>query len=184
MEDIISAENPPDNQEITPESHKPKHKGGRPSMYTKKLANEICEQLSKGRSLNKILKQDGMPSSTTVMKWLWRESKHKEEFVKQYTRARQEQAEHWADETIDIADEKEGDYYTNEKGKKLVDHENINRSRLRVDTRKWFASKLLPKKYGDKMTLAGDAGAPLVVKLQKFKLDEDGEVVGSMEKGT
>src|SRR5258708_7552309 len=42
-----------------------------------------------------------------------------------------------------------GDYVTTSDGKRIVDHENIQRSRLRVDARKWAAARLAPKKYGD-----------------------------------
>ena len=42
----------------------------------------------------------------------------------------------------------------------VVDHDHIARSRLRVDARKWLLSKMLPKVYGDKVALGGDADAP------------------------
>jgi len=44
-----------------------------------------------------------------------------------------------------------GDYVTTSDGKRIVDHENIQRSRLRVDARKWAAARLAPKKYGDRL---------------------------------
>jgi len=45
-----------------------------------------------------------------------------------------------------------------------VDHEHIQRARLRVDTRKWILSKMLPKVYGDKFQVGGDGGEPLTFK--------------------
>jgi hypothetical protein len=64
------------------------------------------------------------------------------------TRARG-QADKLFREMIEIADDASGDYVTTSDGKRIVDHENINRSRLRVDARKWAAARLAPKKYGD-----------------------------------
>ena len=67
-------------------------------------------------------------------------------------RAREEQADKLFREIIEIADDKSGDCITTSDGKPIVDHENIQRSRLRVDARKWAAARLAPKKYGDQIT--------------------------------
>ena len=69
----------------------------------------------------------------------------------QYARAREEQADKLFREIIEIADDASGDYVTTSDGKRIVDHENIQRSRLRVDARKWAAARLAPKKYGDRV---------------------------------
>jgi hypothetical protein len=105
---------------------------GRPSDYTQELADRICAQLSDGKSLRSVCKADDMPSTVTVFSWL----RTHEEFLNQYTRAKEESADALTDEMLDIADDVEGD---------------SQRDRLRVDTRKWIASKLKPKKYGDKL---------------------------------
>jgi hypothetical protein len=75
------------------------------------------------------------------------------EFREQYERAKREGAEAWAEEILDISDDGSNDFYIDEDGTEKVNHENIQRSRLRVDSRKWLMSKLLPKKYGDKVDL-------------------------------
>jgi hypothetical protein len=67
------------------------------------------------------------------------------------TRARAEQADKLFREIIEIADDASDDYVTTSDGKRIVDHENIQRSRLRVDARKWAAARLAPKKYGDRV---------------------------------
>lgn len=87
-----------------------------------------------------------MPDFSTVKRWLRR--KGLEEFRAQYAQAREDRAHLWAEEIVDIADDGSNDYYERD-GEQVVDHENIQRSRLRVDTRKWILSKLLPKEYGD-----------------------------------
>ena len=68
-----------------------------------------------------------------------------------YTRAREAQADKLFRQIIEIADSASGDYVTTGDGKRIVDHENIQRSRLRVDARKWAAARLAPKKYGDRV---------------------------------
>src|SRR5260370_4034562 len=72
-----------------------------------------------------------------------------DDFRDQYARAREEQADKIFREIIEIADDASGDYVTTSDGKRIVDHENIQRSRLRVDASKWTAARLAPKKYGD-----------------------------------
>lgn len=125
---------------------------GRPSKYTKELANEICLRISHGESLNQICRDEHMPWKSTIMDWLLDE--RKKEFYDQYAKAREMQAEYMFDEILDIADDGSNDWMEIEtkSGRKIevVNQEVLNRSRLRVDTRKWYLSKVLPKKYGDK----------------------------------
>lgn len=80
-----------------------------------------------------------------------------------YARTREARADKLFEDLIKIADYGVNDTYTDEEGNTRTDHDVIARSRLRVDTRKWVISKMVPKKYGDKLELSGDAGAPLVV---------------------
>ena len=115
------------------------------TKFSQEIFDEICVRIAEGESLRKICKDDKMPSLVAVWKWL----NNSEELVKQYTRAREEQAETLVDEMIDIADYKKDDTYLDENGKEIIDQEVIARSRLRVDARKWVASKLKPKKFGD-----------------------------------
>jgi len=129
---------------------------GRPSDYTQAIADHICEQLAEGISLRKICLAEDMPGKSTVFRWLWANI----EFRDQYERAREAQADTLADEITDIADDAEGD---------------PQRDKLRVDARKWVASKLKPKKYGDKTLLGSDPDNPLPdgfnVNLHKAKPD-------------
>lgn len=117
------------------------------TTYTDEIANEICARLVDGMSLKKICEMDDMPSKSTVFKWL----SENEVFSDKYARAREAQADTLADEIIDIADDGTNDTYEDEEGNVRTDHDVIARSRLRVDARKWIASKLKPKKYGDKI---------------------------------
>jgi hypothetical protein len=70
-----------------------------------------------------------------------------------------------ADELLEISDDNSRDYKSDTNGNLSADHEHINRSRLRIDTRKWYLCKLAPKRYGEKVSVeaTGGEGGPLVV---------------------
>lgn len=91
----------------------------------------VCVEIAKGDSLRKICDAADMPAIETIRVWLIDDG----EFSAQYARAREEQADFYADEIIDIADAAK----------------DANLARLQIDARKWKASKLVPKKYGDKV---------------------------------
>ena len=127
-------------------------KTGRPTKFTQKIADEICDRIAEGESLYSICADGHMPGRVTVYKWL-ASSQHKE-FVDQYTQARERQAETFIDQCVDIADDNTQDTITltakNGKQYEKINYEHINRSRLRVDTRIKLAEKLAPKKYTPK----------------------------------
>lgn len=120
---------------------------GRPSSYTEALAAEICKRMAEGESLRRICQTEGMPNRGTVLAWAMDPS---HPFYNQYARARDLQADTLADEIQDIADDGTNDFTIDPVKGAMVNHDHIQRSRLRVDTRKWIASKLKPKRYGDK----------------------------------
>ena len=122
----------------------------RPTKYTEELADQICDMISTSSiGLNHICAKLKIAPSSVYL-WL---SENKE-FSDKYARAREIQADFLADEIIEIADDSSRDTKTIRKGGEIVEVEDTewtNRSRLRVDARKWKASKLAPKKYGDKI---------------------------------
>lgn len=124
-----------------------KKKMGRPSDYLPEVADDICALLADGESLRKICKRPGMPAIRTVMYWL---QKH-DDFMQQYVRAREGQAETLLEEILEIADEC------------IPDPAEVSKAKLRVDARKWYITKVAPKKYGDKITteLTGKDGGPI-----------------------
>lgn len=136
-----------------------KKQTGRPSIFTQELADEICLELSEGKSMRTVCAQEHMPAMSTVFKWL-RENKA---FSEQYARAKEESADAMIEEMLEIADDGTNDLMTITRGDHEYNVENrevTNRSRLRVDTRKWIASKLKPKRYGDKLDVTTD-GKPI-----------------------
>lgn len=119
---------------------------GRPSDYTQDLADKICVRLADGESLRHMCEGDDMPNKATVFRWLASDKA----FSDQYARAREAQADTMADEILEIADDGRNDTYVDDDGRERTDQDVIARSRLRVDARKWLASKMAPKKYGDR----------------------------------
>ena len=128
-------------------------KRGRPSKYTKTLAREICQRMAAGESLRRICTADHMPNEATVRAWALDDVQG---FYPQYARAVELRAMRWSEEILDIADDG-----TNDRPDGKTDTDHINRSRLRVDTRKWLLSKVLPKVYGDKLQHTGEGGGPV-----------------------
>lgn len=137
------------------------------SKYSQKLATEICKRLAHGESLRAICSEDGMPHRDTVFGWLFRFKS----FADQYARAQEARMDTWAEEIVEISDDNSRDEYevTDNNGhtRTIIDHDTINRSRLRVDARKWVMSKLSPRKYGDRaMPDSGGANLPPVFELR------------------
>lgn len=102
---------------------------GRPSSYSDAIGAEICERLADGEGLRGICSDAHMPNRVTVIRWL----EQNENFRNQYARAREKQADAYAERILDEA----------------FNAEDPQLGRLRVDALKWAASKLAPKRYGD-----------------------------------
>ena len=132
---------------------------GRPSTYRRELADQVCSLVSEGQTAREACRTVGVPMETFRR---WVASNPPDGLSGRFARARLDLLEHWADDIVSISDDRTGDVYIDEDGKKRVDHENINRSRLRVDTRKWLLSKLLPGQYGDRVGLDVKSDAPPV----------------------
>jgi hypothetical protein len=111
---------------------------GRPTLKTPELCKEICERVAKGETLTAILAEPGMPAWSSVHDW-----RHADESFRQaLMRAREQQAEVWAEEMLSISDDE------------LPTHEAIGRARLRMQSRQWFAGKY-NSQFADKPTQVG-----------------------------
>ena len=151
---------------IATEDKRPR--GGQ-TVYTQEKADFVLRELADGQSLRRIctteqaLAFDPPLKPSTVRQWVYDDV---EGFAARYAHARDLGIEAMADEMFDIADDGANDYMTITKGDyeyNVEDKEVTNRSKLRVDTRKWYLSKLAPKRYGDKLdvTHKGDEDCPV-----------------------
>ena len=111
----------------------------------RELEERICEMLARGRSMAEICRRKDMPAESTVYKWLAEGGA----FSERYAHAREQQADLYADEIIEIAD------------KCPPIHEEIAKAKVRIDTRKWKAARLAPKKYGDRLGLNATAAVKI-----------------------
>jgi hypothetical protein len=149
-------------------------KRGRPKIeYTDELADKICYLISvSNRGIHHIIKENDLPSWFTIWRWM----QEKPDFYAKYARAREAQADFLAEEMLKISDEERLTTKTidSDKGTTVEVSDNVNRSRLMLDARKWQASKLAPKKYGDKLdvTSNGETMKPSNIIMPK---DDGGE---------
>lgn len=122
---------------------------GRPSIYSEELAGEILKRMSEGEPLRQICRDEHMPHARRVHEWV---TDNTEDFAQRYARACEARVETMADELMEIADGP------------AIDVVDVQKNRLRIDTRKWLMSKMLPKKYGDKIEHTGNVAVGLVVR--------------------
>jgi len=130
---------------------------GRPTQWTQELEDQIIDGIISGLSLKKICEPEDMPHVSAVYRWMW----HDPRFENIYSRALETKAHALVEEMVSIADESDQDWDETEKGPRF-NPEHVQRSRLRVDTRRWIASKYRPKQYGDNLQLTGKDGKDLV----------------------
>lgn len=163
---------------------------GRPSIYSDELAARICGELAEGRSLRSVCREEWAPSCATVFNWLGDPSRST--FLAQYTRAVESRADAHAEDIIEISDtpiaakieklepmpvwDAEGKAMLDENGRQRVElrvtesriEDALGHRRLMVDTRKWLMARMKPKRYGEKLELAGDKDRPLSVSVLRF----------------
>lgn len=139
-----------------------------------KITALVCAQIAEGKSLRSILDHDDkLPSVRTFLDWMGEAPA----LATQYAQARGVGYQLLADEIVAIADE---NYTTTEDGKReRLSNEAIARNRLRVDTRKWMLSKMLPKMYGDKVTTehTGKGGGPIQLAAVDLRNLSDQELI-------
>lgn len=122
----------------------------RPIGFNQHKADLICERLASGLSLRAICRHKAMPSKSTVFKWLGENAT----FADQYARAREAQADLYVDEMVSIADTPKVGQKTKRTADGKVETTSFDMTehrRLQIETRKWVAARMRPKKYGDKL---------------------------------
>lgn len=118
--------------------------------FSQELFDTICERIADGESLRTICSDAQMPNKATVFRWLAGNAA----LGDQYARAREAQADALVDEMLDIADDARNDWMERrgeDDAGYIANGEHIQRSKLRIDARKWIAGKMRPKVYGDRI---------------------------------
>jgi len=127
----------------------------RPTEYSPEVVDAICDQMVNGKGLLKICADDNMPGRTTIYRWLGSNP----EFRKRFAEAREALMDFYAEQILTIAFDESQDIILDQskdgKTTSVANHAKVQRDRLKVDTLKWTASRLFPKRYGDKMELLG-----------------------------
>ena len=126
--------------------------GGRPSEYDPTIASDICHIISTTKDGLKTIcdSDDRFPDSNTFYRWLV----NNQELRDLYAHAKEDQLQLIEDEMLAIADDSSNDYMLTKRGM-VVDKEAVQRSNLRIETRKWLMAKLKPRKYGERASVAG-----------------------------
>lgn len=139
---------------------------GRPSSFTPERFDEIIERLSAGEPLAQICRDDHMPGLTTVYDWMRKDEALSERFA----RAREAGFDMIAQEALRIADTPVEGVRTkmSEDGLEVTKEDMLGHRKLQVETRLKLLAKWDPKRYGDRVALAGDETAPLTVQVVRL----------------
>jgi hypothetical protein len=115
---------------------------GRPTTYTEELGKRICHEIAgSDQGLRKLLAEhDDFPTLQTVLQW----TRNNAQFADHFAQAKRQQIEAMAEDIVDLSND---------------DSIDPNDKRIRIDTRKWLLSKLIPRTYGDKLDVTSDGQA-------------------------
>ena len=125
---------------------------GQHILRTSEHSERICDMLAEGCSLRQAAQVIGL-TEAAIRKW----AKDDKEFGEHYSKA---MVDRWEKMAVELADAD----CTGPDGR--TDNALVRQRRLQVDTRKWVLSKMLPRKYGDKIEITGDADAPLLTRIE------------------
>jgi hypothetical protein len=117
----------------------------------------IFDRIAEGESLSQICAVNNWERS-----WIARELINNPAYHHSYTCARERQADHYAEEIIELADNCSGTL------------EDTNRVKIQIDARKWACGKLFPRRYSDKaqIEVSGANGAPLTIAAASVNIDQ------------
>jgi len=136
---------------------------GRPTKYTPELASKICKEIALGKSLRAVCRADDMPDISTIYDWF----PLYEDFTKQYEKACKDRAEAQYEDLNEINEEAIQYAKTSDFNVQAV----MTAYKMKSDNMKWSMSKMIPKKYGDKLDVVSD-GEKLQSSTLLVKFDE------------
>jgi hypothetical protein len=115
------------------------------SRYAPEIANAILERVSSGEPLRQVCRDEGMPPESTFRQWV---RDDRDGLAARYEAARRSMIDCFADEIVLLANR---------------DDLDANDKHVRIDTLKWLCSKVAPRRYGERLLVAGDSDSPLQV---------------------
>lgn len=133
-------------------------KTGRPTIRTDAIVDEVLERIAEGQTLASICREEGKPKPRTWYDWCEADA----DLSARFARARRTGFDAIAEEALEIADDGRRDYVQDDEGAVRVDHDHVQRSKLRIETRLKLLAKWDPKRYGERLALAGDTETPLM----------------------
>ena len=153
----------------TPPAQK-KHSGV--TRYDPEFALVICERIATTpQSVARICEAPDMPGVATIFRWV----RDIPDFRDLYVQAREAQAELLLDQALEIVDDSSQDLIYTDDGRIIFNRAALQRCKMRVEHRKWIASKLLPRKYGSQPE--NQAPAPRRDPRAESPEDDDDEVI-------
>lgn len=167
------------------------HKEGGKGLYNDKLAEEFCERMCKGEAPTQICQDPRMPSYPTIIKWTLSDDPKYEAFRVMYEESKRIMWLYHADQMLDLSDNSTNDYMDRynkftEETERVFDNENVQRSKLRIDTRKWLLAKMLPHVFGEKVdvSVGGRDGRPIAVAAITMSVEDAERAYMDMINGT
>jgi hypothetical protein len=158
LEDVMSKTSKPKAQAAKQDAPK---KTGRPSKYTPELAAEIARRLSEGEPLRQICRDEHMPHWTNMYEWMAQDP----ELSVRIARAREAGYDKMAEECLELADTPKfgTKQIESEDGITVTREDMLGHRKLQIETRLKLLAKWNPKKYGERLTHAGDADNPVAM---------------------
>lgn len=154
------------NLEASPEEAAPPKKTGRPSKYTPEIAQEMCNLLAEGIPLREICRREGFPAWRTIYDWMYRDDKEVASgggvgLSAAIARAREIGQDAIAEQIwLDVNQEPERIL---SEGGNRIDSGYVQWQRVRADIGLKLLAKWNPKRFGDRVELAGDKNNPIAI---------------------
>lgn len=164
---------------------------GNKGLYSIELVAKLCERMCNGEAPTEVCKDPTMPAYSTIMKWYADDDPKYDTFRMMFDQASKIMMFYHADQLLVISDDSRNDYIERynaltKQNERVFDPENVQRSRLRVDTRKFLLSKLMPHIYGEKVdvSVGGRDGKPIAVAAITMSVEEAERAYMDMINGT
>lgn len=132
----------------------PRSAFGRPSTYTRELVDAILARMNEGASTAVACAENDVAEGT-FHGWVVDD---RDGLSERYMRARRIRAWKWAEESVEIADDDKEDWIIDDKGKPQFNGKAVQRSHLRVETRKWHVARMLRNEFGEKVNVEHSGG--------------------------